>query len=109
MRAIVIPSDESLPVEEIDVLGLDDINRVVGGYIEYVPLVLKGRERHDVAPYCNEEGKLNNFAFNRRATEFLNESLRGQDFIVGNLILTGVDRSGETVGLPRDIMVRDIE
>lgn len=64
---------------------LENLQRVVGGLIEFVEL------EHNVDLICNEEGKLNNLEFNRVIT---NDVICGTFFIAGH-------HKGETISLSK--------
>jgi len=57
---------------------LEELQKVVGGYIELVPTKIGNHM------YVNEEGKLQNLAFNPSATRLM--KYRG-DYVVGDAIL----------------------
>lgn len=66
---------------------LDELQELVGGYIELVPG--EHTETYDVV--VNEEGKLRGLEANPTATEYC--GVTGLDTLVGNvLILTGEER-----------------
>ena len=66
---------------------LDELQELVGGYIELVPG--EHTETYDVV--VNEEGKLHGLEANPAATEYC--GVTGLDTLVGNvLILTGEER-----------------
>lgn len=64
---------------------LENLQRVLGGLIEFVEL------EHNVDLICNEEGKLNNLEFNRVIT---NDVICGTFFIAGH-------HKGETISLSK--------
>lgn len=64
---------------------LENLQRVVGGLIEFVEL------EHNVDLICNEEGKLDNLEFNRVIT---NDVICGTFFIAGH-------HKGETISLSK--------
>jgi hypothetical protein len=101
VNGLVIPADAEKPVVEKDFNGLEDYQRVVGGYIEGVFL-----PQPKQTFFVNEEGKLRHFAVNWRATCYwwMNEpAARGLDRIVGNAVLLGSSRGKNTVtDLPAD-------
>jgi hypothetical protein len=67
---IVIPADEAMPVRSWaaeEQPALQDLQDIVGGYIEAVP----HWDRHlldTCVVWCNEEGKLHELPVNQRAT-----------------------------------------
>lgn len=92
MRALRVPVSGPCKVEDVK-FTLDYIQSVVGGYIEavHVPGFL-----HGATLYCNEEGKLNAFASNPRATSLFKPVLFGSDYIAGDVVIVGPpDRNGE--------------
>ena len=80
VRALLIPAFG--PVEEVEQDGLGDLQRLVDGHIEALPV--HGRE--DAAAYVNEEGLLEGLPDNARATLLL--GIR----IAGPAVLCGFDR-----------------
>ena len=72
----------------------EDIRSYVGGYIEAI------RIRDDIVMWINEEGKILklpiNFALGYKGKIY--------DFICGNAIFTGVDETGETIGLTQEMV-----
>ena len=69
---------------------LDAMQKMVGGYIEVLPL-------SDVCLVCNEDGKLMGLEGNRRL---------GNDIIVGTFFLAGDTRSGDLCSLTQDQLQR---
>lgn len=65
---------------------LDAMQKMVGGYIEVLPL-------SDVCLVCNEDGKLLGLEGNRRL---------GNDIIVGTFFLAGDTRSGDLCSLTQE-------
>ncbi len=113
MRALVIPVTG--PLEEIALVGgedggLEQMQRLVGGYVEALalPSFIPGNEQ--AAAYINGEGKfLDACDPNRRATDFLvpGVGLFFGDYIAGPLVLCGFDpASGEHAGLPAGVAER---
>lgn len=77
------------------------IQNIVGGYIEYVPIFLKGAHM-----YCDEEGKLKGKAINNRATMLLQPGHRRVDFIVGTVVVMKETLQGDEAPLvPADLDV----
>jgi hypothetical protein len=73
---------------------LELAQKTVGGWIQLVRLGDKG----DL--YLNEEGKLEGLEQNPTATALYSEEYGLNDFIVGDVIITGgANSEGETVGL----------
>lgn len=85
-----------------DVLSLDELQELVGGPIETVPVALNDRwtHEHGVRPVMivNEEGKLEGLTRNELATELLRCDI--DDFVVGDVIIAGI-RGEEIVPLLR--------
>ena len=85
-----------------DVLSLEELQELVGGYIEMVPVALNERWTHErnVRPVMivNEEWKLLGLARNALATELLRYDIC--DYVVGDVILSGI-RGEEIVPLLR--------
>lgn len=63
--------------------SLDELQAVVGGYIELVRLS-RGRDM-----WINEEGKLNELPINLAATKLWHEVYGPNDIIVGDVMVTG--------------------
>jgi hypothetical protein len=82
------------PVEEVEQDGLGDLQRLVDGHVEALPV--HGRE--DAAAYVNEEGLLEELPGNARATQLL--GIR----IAGPAVLCGFDAAtGEQKPIPDDL------
>lgn len=79
--AFIIWADGNLEVND-DKLTLEYMQKVVGGYIEIVPLQ-DGR-----LLVCNEEGKIQGLPENKHATMIWEESYGKTDIIMGNVIIT---------------------
>ena len=108
MIALVIPVEGPLVEVELDG-SLDQLQRLVGGWIQMVPLpgFIDGAER--AAAYVNEEGKLTEHQANRRATDYMvpGAHLLPGDYIAGPLVLCGFDaESGEHADLPPAVIAR---
>ena len=71
-------------VEEVsEKMGLDELQKFVGGYIEMVPTTIPHR-----ALVVNEEGELNGLPPNPEATKLVHpQTLMGPDGIKGNALL----------------------
>lgn len=104
MRTILIPAEPSLPLCEIDTEGLDSLQAAVGGYIEALPV--PGVQ--NATAYINEEGKFDSsLPVNHRATLVWakHELLYPGDYIVGDLIITGLNNdTGEQIPVPADFL-----
>jgi len=101
MRAIVIPADETVPVHDVQIpddgSSLPALQQLVGGDIQFLPYP----GRRDVSVFCNEEGKLHGLAANPRACNLMRGVIFDWDFIVGDVVICGLDsESGETVSAP---------
>lgn len=88
MRAAIIPADGSQPIRVEDIKpGVRELQSLVGGYFEVVPLPALG-----ASMYVDEEGKLKRDArlkLNHRATALASDRIRAEDFIVGDVVLLG--------------------
>ena len=67
-------------IDETDDISLENLQKIVGGYIEHVV----STNGHDVI--CNEEGKLNSLPFNQIASELYPMPMCG-DYLVGNVVI----------------------
>src|SRR5262245_54888766 len=76
-------------------LSLEQMQKAVGGYIEFVTLRIVGRERHIMI--VNEEGLLKDLPVNPQATALYVEATRGAAVtpIVGDVILATLRNPGE--------------
>lgn len=93
--AMIIPADSDKEIYYENLEGLEDYQRVVGGYIETIPY------RENVVPYFNEEGKILGLPENVRATALLRNSIYPDDYIAGECILVGFDpETGEDQDIP---------
>ncbi len=105
ITAIVIPVDPKEPVriQEIDKRDLNAYRDLVGGNIEVINLC-----QPPASLYFNEEGKLEEFPVNPRATTLLwahNSAFRGQDHIVGPAFIVGpVDGRGDDKTAPQALI-----
>lgn len=79
-----------------------ELNRLVGGYLEVVPmehvfgekLPLEEIDGRHLIAYCNEEGRLKDLPLNVFTQEF---GLRGQDGLVGDVVVALCNDEGETL------------
>lgn len=101
-KAMIIPADEAQPVRFEELSGLEAMQKVVGGYIELVPMTLNiAGTQHEVSLFCNEEGKLEGLPLNRRATQMAGRNLRPGDYLAGDVFLTGApDDDGNETDVP---------
>jgi hypothetical protein len=105
MKVLVIPADTTKSIYLADVSAsaeqqLDDMQKLVGGYIEAAPC-----PTNEITVWCNEEGKVMNppLPFNVRATvlweriwhQTLDDDLRGDIFITG-----GNNSEGDELPVP---------
>lgn len=95
MRALLIPAGgKPEEVEVSDENELDDLQRYVGGWIEYVPT------NEDVTLYCNEEGKIEGLPPNPLATSLFGSLLMPGDYLAGDVILLGpIDDEGASTSI----------
>lgn len=97
--ALIIPADlnEPVRVETIDA-GLEKLQTLVGGNIEAV-------SRGDWHFYLNEEGKILDLDWNRRAALLvLQETGELADLYCGNAVFLGEARDGGEGDVPRDLI-----
>ena len=90
---IVIVEPEKKPYKAIIDNELEAFNKIVGGYIEIVPI---GRTRKGakVAIHLNEEGKLFNLPYNRNIVGF--------DILVGTFFITAYNLEGNNISLTNE-------
>ena len=79
---ILFVEPNKLPVKKTIDDTLDNMQKLVGGHIEYTYLP----NCEDVSIICNEEGKILGLPFNRDI---------GHDVIAGNFIIVGLDETGD--------------
>ena len=95
IKTILIPVEGPVQFLELDTEG---IKSHVDGWLERL------RIADDLFAWIDEEGKLKNRLTNHRATDLcfqLKAGLAFDDFIVGNVILTGpADEEGENTDIP---------
>ena len=95
MKALVIPADSAEPTRYENLEGLEDFQRVVGGWIETLPM------EGNIAPYFDEEGKIKGRPKNDRATKILAGSMMPDDYIAGDCLFVGFDiDTGEDLDYP---------
>lgn len=99
-EALVIPAQgEPYKTEIPGDRELEELQRLVGGFIEYVPLYGDDDEVA-LSLFCNEEGKIEGLPPNGRANHFFGDALLEGDVLVGNVVLMGPpDDDGETLPL----------
>ncbi len=92
MKARLIPTTG--PVKEVQQHGLRDLQALLDGHIEGLPI----DGRHDAAAYVNEQGLLDALADNPRATQLLGIP------IAGPAVLCGFDpATGQQTPIPDDL------
>jgi hypothetical protein len=92
IQIVVVEPDEK-PYKLIIDNELEAFNKIVGGYIEIVPI---GRTRKGakVAITLNEEGKLQELPYNRNIVGF--------DILVGTFFITAFNLEGDNVSLTNE-------
>ena len=90
---IVVVEPEEKPYKLIIDNELEAFNKIVGGYLEIVPI---GRTKKGakVAIHLNEEGKLHELPFNR--------NLVGFDILVGTFFITAFNLEGDYISLTNE-------
>jgi hypothetical protein len=103
IQALIIPADAGTPITTATIeSSLKTLQGFVGGYIEAVGRGL------DWTAFANEEGKLDGQPYNQRATHAL-AFIAGHnpnDPLVGDVILVGTDKNGETTSIPDSLAVK---
>ena len=87
---IVIAEPGKLPVVSFITDSLQDMQQIVGGYIELFETTESG-----IDLFCNEEGKLIGLEYNRFFPEL-------QDIVCGPIIAVGHDEEGASVSLTEE-------
>jgi hypothetical protein len=65
-----------------------ELNELVKGYVEHVPLVGTGRKLPNRSLYCNEEGKMVGLEINKEATKIFSLYYGDNiDVIVGDVLI----------------------
>lgn len=73
---------EAKPWQEKETFPLEQLQDIVGGYIEIVPLT------SEVSMVVNEEGKFMDMVYNEEATKLFKKCYpKSNDFIVGNVLV----------------------
>jgi len=90
---IVVVEPNEKPYKIIIENQLEAFNKIVGGYLELLPI---GRTRKGakVAIHLNEEGKIHEMPFNR--------NLVGFDILVGTFFITAFNLEGDYVSLTNE-------
>ena len=100
VEVLVIEPTGDCRIENIDSdKRLGELQRIVGGYIEYVP---NGR---GLTLYCNEEGKIKGLDPNMVGTKFADFIEEDGDYIAGPLAVLGApdDEGYEIATLPTNL------
>lgn len=108
MQALLIPVEG--PLVEIETLdgGLSQLQGLVNGNIEAVPMTPVVADENDSTVYVNEEGKFTEQP-NMRATDFMvpGVGIFAGDYIAGPMVLAGFDpNTGEHAELPQSVIDR---
>lgn len=91
IRVIIIEAENrELKIIEKFEHSLENLQEVVGGYIEAV------RVDDSITIWVNEEGKLQGLAPNFM---LIDNSNRAYDLVAGNVVITGTDEEGNSVSL----------
>ncbi|MBL5830871.1 DUF3846 domain-containing protein [Bacillus sporothermodurans] len=97
MTFMVVKAGLPPVIEQFEVKSEQDtyniIKNAVGGYVEALRL------SDTCTLWVNEEGKINDLKPN---FQLLDRAGIPQDYVVGNVIFTGVDDNGSTVGLTEE-------
>lgn len=110
MRALLIPVEGDCRVVDLPAEGgLDQMQTLVGGYVEAVavPEFVPGSDR--ATAYVNEEGKILGLPINRRATDFMvpGAGMLFGDYVAGPFLLCGFDpATGAHADLPAEVEAR---
>lgn len=99
--ALVIPAQGAPYKAEIPTnKELEELQRLVGGFIEYVPVYDEEQKEVGLSLFCNEEGKIDGLPVNLRATHYFGFALQKGDVLVGDIVIMGPpDDDGETLPL----------
>jgi len=81
VHAIKIESNGT--VEKLTLNSYEDYRKAVGGYIELIGL------KDGSIAYINEDGKMLDLDYNKKATELCKGIIRKDDYIVGTMIVLG--------------------
>lgn len=109
MLALLIPVEGPLQEVELDDT-LEQLQEIVGGNIQDVPVPSFLPSAEEATAYVNEDGKyLESCEPNMRATDFMvpGVGIFYGDYIAGPMLLCGFNPgTGEHVQLPKDIIER---
>lgn len=87
---VILPNGTAVALDAKDPITLEELQFMVGGYIETVPtLNLPEMNGRRIIMVVNEEGKLKNLPRNSQAT--LVAAIRADDYIVGRAVLCKED------------------
>ena len=81
--AMNIDTDGTIDIETVLDGSLEQLNEIVGGYIEIVPIKYQGY----VGIVCNENGKMLGLPINHTATGMFGSQLCPFDYLVGKVIV----------------------
>jgi len=99
VQGLVIGADGTISLQNMDVDGGDDLQTLVGGWIECAPC-----SDPELSFWINEEGKLTGLPFNELGTALWHHTspmMRDHDVLVGTVVITGgIGSEGETLTLP---------
>jgi hypothetical protein len=91
-------------VEDVEINGLEDMQKCVGGLIEALSI---DEMKHSVSVYINEEGLINELPINMPACLWLLRNDKWPAFtnpIHGDVLVMGcIDDEGETLSVPENV------
>jgi hypothetical protein len=99
---IVIPHETRVGMQTVTFTELSDYQTTIGGYIEIVRI-----NGHPLAIVADEEGKIKSLPINKRATSLwwlLAPYGAGDDILVGDVAMLGVDDEGEITDTPANLV-----
>lgn len=107
--ALVVPADRTAPLSYVLIPpdGLDQLQQLVGGYIEGVP-----SQHHGLAAWCNEEGRLRGLPLNDRATSWWQRhgfDVGHDDDLRGDVVFHGVNDEGDEADVPASVVAQLLE
>lgn len=103
VRGIFLPAEDDAPLEEREIIRLEDYQAAVGGLFQPVDVPTLG-----ITIYVNEEGRLHRLHFNRRVTVLWCQHVepRRSTSLFGNAVIVGpLDRSGRPTDIPNAVRV----
>jgi hypothetical protein len=98
-RCIIIPADSHRPLTRTELVSLDDLQRVIGGWVEQVTI------SETLVLLVDEDGRAKRLPGNRRATllwRLLFPAARSEPGIVGDALLTGFPTEEHFGDVPDD-------